>query len=164
MITNELIVEELYDDGTIRSVRLSNSQMDGDFIVSYLDEWDEPRSGPFHFREARHKAAFEELFAAAVPRRLGEAFFARRGQELWFKVQWKGIEINENGLSFYALSLPPYFTLQGLEVKRLNGAEQIAFTTKKDHERNQLVVYIECDSQNLRRADFVLEGTLKKAP
>ncbi|MBK6283647.1 MAG: hypothetical protein IPF54_14255 [Draconibacterium sp.] len=59
MQVNGLIVEELNEQGELKSFVLNNDYRIGDLWIAFPDEYDNPRSGPFHFLDDSYEKLFQ---------------------------------------------------------------------------------------------------------
>ena len=146
MDVKALIVEQLDEDGSLRTLR-----MQPDFrkplIVAFGDEYNEPRRGPFHFLDERYDMAFQEAFASCRVRKVGDARFRNDGGRFSFETSWLGIPTQRNSLTYYAISLPEFAVPELIELKDPHiVGKQYRKTVYRDDQRNRFVIYLECRS------------------
>lgn len=155
MMLKALIVEQLENDGTLRSLKMQPTS-DHSIVVSFADKYDEPRHGPFHFLDEEDEFRFREGFAQCRARRLGGRNFIAKGDSFHVETNWYGIPTERQWLSYYALSLPEFAIPRQISVTdpHRGGHEYRRFVTRDD-DRNRFVIYLECASL-LGRFDFDL--------
>ncbi|QNU66555.1 hypothetical protein EHE19_017140 [Ruminiclostridium herbifermentans] len=148
MYINTAIIEKLEYNGTLKSVELKTSQKIGDLVVAFADEYEEPRSGPFHFRNVKYEREYNKKMEEAKSRRLGAGFFRKDGDEYVFRTQWQGIPTKRQELSYYALMLPEYAIPTLISISDpLSNDIQYRRSIKRDDSNNCFIVYIECTSK-----------------
>jgi hypothetical protein len=108
MMLKAPIVEQLDADGTLRTFQMQPSSEGKDIVVAFVDEYEDDRSGPFHFLNKDDARRFEEGFGQCRVRKVGKAYFNFDGLAYHFEGKWSGIPTERNWLSYYALSLPEF--------------------------------------------------------
>ena len=162
MIVKALIVEQLKEDGTLRSFMMRPASQ-RDLIVAFGDEYDDERSGPFHFHDDRDARRYQEGFARCRARKLGDHYFRHNADSTYHvKTRWLGIPTEKDRLSYYALSLPKFGVPQKLSVADPQAEREYRRTVTLDERRNRYVVYLRCASSvgsfNFELScDFVLD-------
>lgn len=146
MDVKALIVEQLDADGSLRTLR-----MQPDFrkplVVAFGDEYEEPRTGPFHFLDERYDFAFRESFASCRVRRVSASRFRLEGDIYTFETSWHGIPTQKHSLTYYALSLPDFAIPESIILTDPHMfGKQYGKTVYRDDQRNRFVIYLECRS------------------
>ena len=155
MDVSVVIVEQLDLGGELRSFRMKADY--GDHVtVAFADEYDEPRSGPFHFLDRKHEKAFAEGFAECSARKLSASRYSitERGYE--FNTSWRGIPTDRGRLSYYAISLPEFGIPVSVRFFDLRSGREYRKSVDRDDHRNRFVLYLECRSSH-GSFDFGLE-------
>ncbi len=147
MIVNAVIVEQLEESGTLRSFRMRAAQSSSDLTVAFADEYDEKRSGPFHFLDDRDTERYADGFARCRARQLGDNYFRRNSSECHVETHWQGIPTERTYLTYYALSLPEFGIPQQLSVIDPHSSQEYRRTVTRDDQRNRYVVYLRCTSR-----------------
>jgi len=156
MMLRALIVEQLDADGTLRTFKMQPSGHDGKLVVAFADEWDEKRTGPFHFLEEDDEKRFEEGFARCRARKVGSAYFYAKGKTYHFETRWLGIPTERQWLSYYALSLPEFAIPTNLSITDPHRpGKEYGRAIRRDDILHRYVVYLECSS-SLGKFDFVV--------
>lgn len=147
MYINTAIVEKLEMDGTLKSIELKSSQTVGGLVVAFVDEYEEPHSGPFYYRNLKYEDKYKRLMGQAKSRRVGSGFFSKAGNEYVFKTQWIGIPTKRQELSYYALMLPEYTLPTSINLyDPLCENLQYKRSVKRDDLNKCFIIYIECKS------------------
>lgn len=149
-----LIVEQLEANGSIRTLQMLEGRKP--FVVAFANEYEEVRSGPFHFLDDERASAFDEGFAAARTRRLGDDRFQRVGEKYIFNTSWLGIPTKRDWLTYYALSLPQFAVPSQIRLNDPHSGRDYRKSVCRDDQRNRFNVYLECRSK-IGTFDFVLE-------
>jgi hypothetical protein len=142
-----LIVEQLEEDGTIRSFKMERQVGQSDLIVALPDEYDEPRDGPFHFHDPKAALRFSKGFAQCRLRRLGSRHFFRKGAATYHvDLRWAGLPTTGDVLlTYYALSLPKNaFPIKLSVTDQYPPRGQYRRTVTRDDQRRRYVVYLDC--------------------
>ena len=163
MDVKALIVEQLDEDGSLRTLR-----MQPDFrkplIVAFGDEYDEPRGGPFHFLDERYDSVFRESWASCRVRKVGGARFRKEDKFYTFETSWLGIPTQRHSLTYYALSLPEFAIPESIELTDPHRfGKQYGKSVYRDDQRNRFVVYLECRSSR-GTFDFDLRAMFRINP
>ena len=164
MLVKALIVEQLDSDGGLRSFLMEPGGYRENIIVAFPDEYEEERSGPFHFLRPEDAKLFTAGFAECKARRLGRANFQRIDDEINVELSWAGIPTERQSLSYYALSLPEHGIPVELSVSDPHhpGREYRRAVTRDDR-RQRFVVYVNCTS-SVGRFDFAFRCRLRIDP
>lgn len=163
MMLKALIVEQLEEDGTLRSLTMQPSQRGHDLVVAFADEYDDKRSGPFHFLNDREEHLYRDSFANCRARKIGRKHFYQTGDSFHVETSWKGIQTERNWLSYYALSLPKFAIPQRLSVMDPHSNREYRRSVTRDDERHRYTIYLECSSSYGKfdfqfSCDFVLDS------
>lgn len=148
MMVNAIIVEQLSENGTLRSFQMKVNPQFGDLIVAFADEYDDAGNEPFHFLDRRYRKIFNAGFAQCQVRKLSAKGFYKNANEYTFNTYWRGIPTERNYVSYYALLLPEYGLIKKLSVRdpHQNGHEYRRQVIK-DERSNRFIVYLECSSR-----------------
>ncbi len=147
MYINVAIIEKLEYNGTLKSIELKSSRKVRELVVAFVDEYQDPRSGPFHFMEIKYEDEYNKKMKQAKSRRLGAGFFTKEGNEYVFKTQWAGIPTKRLELSYYALMLPNYAIPISVNIyDPLSNNTQYKRSVKRDDFNKCFIIYIECKS------------------
>lgn len=150
-----VIVEQLDEDGTLRTFRMQ-ADYGEHLTIAFADEYEEARSGPFHFLDDRHETAFGHAFAECKVRKVGSVRFSRVNERFSFLTSWTGIPTATRRLSYYALSLPEFAVPTAVKFfDPRSGREYRKYVVRDDH-RRRFVLYLECRSSH-GSFDFVLD-------
>ncbi len=156
MMLKALIVEQLDVDGTLRTFQMQPSTQGKDIVVAFADEYEDKRSGPFHFLDEDDARRFEEGFSGCRTRKVGKAYFSFDGRAYHFEGKWSGIPTERNWVSYYALSLPEFAIPVSLSVADPHRPErEYKRAIRRDDTRHRYIVYLECSS-SFGRFDFVI--------
>lgn len=155
MLLKALIVEQLEENGTLRSLKMQPGK-GHELVVAFGDEYDEPRAGPFHFYDHRDEQRFAKGFAQCKARQLGQRSFTKSDKIYHAEISWYGIPTQARWLSYYALSLPKCAipTRVSIADPHVPGKEYRRYVARDDS-RQRFVIYLECSS-SLGRFDFDL--------
>ena len=164
MMLKALIVEQLEEDGTLRTLTMQPSAEGFDLVVAFADEYDEMRSGPFHFLSHTDEHRYRDGFAKCRARQIGSGHFYRKGESFHVETSWTGIRTERNRLSYYALSLPEFSIPHRLSVADPHTSREYRRSVTRDDKRNRYVIYLQCTSSygqfDFRLScDFVLDPT-----
>jgi CHAT domain len=148
IIVNSLIVEQLDYNGTSKVFKMMSTDRYGDLVVALLDEYEEPREGPFHFLDHQYAKIFSKDFAKCQSRKLGTKNFFELHGNYQFCTKWRGIPTKQRSLSYYALSLPEYGIIKAISIRDPKNGEELSRSVIRDDQRNRFVIYIECRVSN----------------
>ena len=146
MMLKALIVEQLEEDGILRTLTMQPSAEGHDLVVAFADEYDERRSGPFHFLSHEDEHRYRDGFANCRARKIGSSHFYRQGKSFHVETSWTGIRTERNWLSYYALSLPTFGIPHRLSVADPRTNREYRRSVTRDDERNRYVIYLRCTS------------------
>lgn len=150
-----VIVEQLDSNGTLRTFRMQADYGDR-LIVAFADEYEEPRSGPFHFLDDRHESAFQKAFAECKRRRVSSSRFFERNGISHFVTSWAGIPTERQRLSYYAICLPEHAIPTSVRFTDPRSGWEYKKAIVRDDQRQRFILYLECRSSN-GTFDFALE-------
>lgn len=161
MNVRALIVEQLEADGSLRTFRM----VPGRHLVTvaFPEEYQDQRSGPFHFLNREEERRFSEGFATAQVRRVGPDRFKVSEGRYVFITSWQGIPTERNYLTYYALSLPEQAVPEKIRVSDPHSGHEYKKHVTRDDDRKRFVIYIECRSSR-GMFDFKLETAFRIAP
>jgi hypothetical protein len=156
MMLKALIVEQLDADGTLRTFEMQPSTRGKHIVVAFADEYEDDRSGPFHFLNEDDARRFEKGFAACRIRKVGKTHFSSFGQKYRFEEKWLGIPTERHWLSYYALSLPEFAVPVSLSINDPHRpGHEYKRAIRRDDTRHRYVIYLDCSS-SYGRFDFVI--------
>jgi hypothetical protein len=159
MLLKALIVEQLDADGILRTFRMQVPDEDHHIVVAFADEYEEERSGPFHFLHEKDAKRFDEGFARCRTRRIGTPHFHFDGRAYHVEVTWSGIPTQVHWLSYYALSLPVFAIPERLSIiDPHRQSREYNRAIRRDDLRHRYIIYLECSS-SYGRFDFALNCT-----
>ncbi|MHC4425549.1 MAG: hypothetical protein ACYSYV_05560 [Planctomycetota bacterium] len=161
MDVRALIVEQLEADGSLRTFRM----VPGRHLVTvaFPEEYQNQRSGPFHFLNREEERRFGEGFATAQARRVGADRFKVSKGRYMFRTSWQGIPTEHNYLTYYALSLPEQAVPDEIRAYDPHSGHEYKKHVTRDDDRKRFVIYIDCRSSR-GMFDFVLETAFRLAP
>ena len=155
MDVTAVLVEQLDLNGTLRTFRMK-SDNDEQITIAFANEYDQLRSGPFHFLERQREHSFDTGFAECVRRHVSKDRFKRIGRtEYEFNTSWFGITTERQRLSYYALSLPEYAIPKQVRFSDPRTPREFNKKVQRDLQRNRFILYLECRSSH-GSFDFVL--------
>jgi len=124
--------------------------------VALADQFDEPRSGPFHFFDDRHERAFQSAFAECRVRRVSGSRLRNNEGRFQFVAPWAGIPTKEQHLTYYALCLPEHAIPVRVLATDPRSRREHKKVVVRDDQRERFVVYLEWKSSH-GSFDFRLE-------
>ena len=163
MQVNGLIVEELNERGELKSFVLNKDYNIGDLWIAFPEEYDNPRSGPFHFLDDSYEKVFSTVYQNKSMRKVGSKRLQNVGyNQFEFYTNWDNIPVQASWeLYYYSLYLPkhayPISVDFNLSIKNQWDDKLIKFV--KDKER--YIIYIMCkgsdEQYNKRPQDLKLK-------
>ncbi|MBE8992465.1 hypothetical protein [Nostoc sp. LEGE 12450] len=148
MLVHSLIVEQLNLDGTLKTFRMRSSPKYGEITVAFVDEYEEPREGPFYFLDKNYTQSYIEGFAECEARRLGKKYFRCLEASYEISISWYNISTKSNELSIYSLSLPKYAIPKRLHITDPHNCfHEFQRYLLKDEQNNCFIVYLLCKSR-----------------
>lgn len=150
-----VIVEQLDSNSTLRTFRMQAEYGDR-LIVAFADEYEEPRSGPFHFLDDQHEKAFRKAFAECKSRRVSSSRFSTSNGIFHFVTSWTGIPTERQRLSYYALCLPEHAIPLSVKFTDPRSGREYRKAIVRDDQRQRFILYLECRS-SYGTFDFALE-------
>jgi len=150
-----VIVEQLDANGALRTFRMQAEQGER-LTVAFADEFDDSRSGPFHFFDDRHELAFQSAFAECKVRHVSSSRLRSSEGMFHFLTSWAGIPTESQRLSYYALCLPEYAIPVRVRLTDPRSGREYKKAIVRDDQRGRFVLYLECRSSH-GSFDFALE-------
>ena len=162
MMLKAAIIEQVENDGSLRTFVMQPGESGGHITVALPNEYAERRDSPFHFLDPADEIRFREGFARCRARRLGAQNFRQSGDSITLRsLQWSGIPTAQYHLSYYTLAFPEFAIPTRLSVTDPHHpGREYRRQVIRDDERNRWAVYLECAS-SLGRFDFVLAADLQ---
>lgn len=157
-----VIFEQLDADGTLRTLRM-NANHPERLLVAFAGEYEEPRSGPFHFLDDGHESEFRRAFAECKSRRVSRSRFSSVDGAFHFESSWAGVRTKEYSLSYYALCLPEYAIPSKVVFTDPRSHREYKKSVVRDDQRNRFILYLECRS-SFGSFDFSLEVDFRVSP
>lgn len=147
MEINTIIVEQLEWDGTIKSLTLKKNYELGDLYISFANEYEDERSGPFHFQDQRYESKFQEQFANCTKRKLGKDRFSTIDTGIQFQNSWHNIPTSNGRLTYYALYLPEFAFPEKIKFTDPRSPDrEFRKSVMKDNDKKRFVIYLPCRS------------------
>ena len=132
-----------------------------DLWVARFDEYQDPRSGPFHILEPEQEREFAHQLQHARSRRTGR-YEELGGGSVRFNTEWRGIPTERSGLSCYALCLPEDGVPDSIEFSDPHQSGRLyRYHAAYDDKVSRVVCYLECRS-SYGSFDFDLSVTLHR--
>jgi hypothetical protein len=150
-----VIVEQLDSNSALRTFRMQ-AEHGGRLTVAFADEYEEPRSGPFHFLDELHESAFRNAFAECKSRRVHSSRFTSSDGLFHFHTSWLGIPTERRHLSYYALCLPEHAIPTRVRFTDPRSEREYKKAVVRDDQRERYVLYLACRSSH-GAFDFALE-------
>jgi hypothetical protein len=154
-----VIFEQLDPDGVLRTLRMQ-AKPGEQLIVALADEYEEARSGPFHFLSDQHEAEFQKAFAECKSRRLSTSRYSKVNGGFHFVTSWVGIPTERRRLSYYALCLPQNAIPTKVRFFNPRTGEEYKKAIMRDDQRHRFILYLECRS-SYSTFDFALEANFR---
>lgn len=140
-----VIVEQLELDGSLRTFRMQAGP-ESPITIALANEYEEPRSGPFHFLDERYERQFEKAFAGCRVRKIGHDNFFETDNKYSFNTSWRGIPTEQGRLSYYALYLPKFAIPSEVNFFAIRSDREYQKTVIRDDLKKRYVLYLECRS------------------
>ena len=144
MNVNGLIIEELNENGDLKSFVLNKDYQIGDLWIAFPDEYDSPRNSPFHFLDDSYEKLFDSVSKRHKMRKVGGQRFRKLDKNTFeFFTGWDNIPVD--GLYYYSLYLPKYaipLNMNVFIIKSMYERHERVEKIVKDKER--YIVYIPC--------------------
>jgi len=150
-----VIVEQIDANGALRTFRMQAGAGER-LTVAFADEYDDERSGPFHFLNDRHERQFQKAFAECKVRKVSEARFSSSNGNFRFLTSWAGIPTERQRLSYYALCLPEHALPVRVTFTDPRSGREYKKAVVRDGLRRRFVLYLECRSSH-GSFDFTLD-------
>jgi hypothetical protein len=155
MDVGAVIVEQLDSDGTLKTFRLQ-AEYGKPLTVAFASEYDEPRSGPFHFLDRDYERAFDERFAECRSRKVSGDRLRTDLKTTIFSTSWTGIPTKSKRISYYALSLPRFSVPNNVRFFDPRSGRDYKKVVARDDANCRFILYLECRS-SYGTFDFGLE-------
>ncbi len=152
MFVRSVIYEQLDADGTLKTLLMSS---DEHLIVALAGDYDEPRSGAFHFLLDDDEVRFSEKLTRCRRRKLGRNQFRSGDDSFEFSTEW--FNVPAVGDAYYALSLPEFGLVKGVSLHAPGTSQQYLRTVVRDDLKNRFVIYLRCRPQRQETFSFELE-------
>lgn len=147
--------------GTLKSITMNASPIIGEMVVAFVDEYEEPRQGPFHFLDNSYEDIFNKRNNECKVRKLGSERFNINEDQYNFTTQWEGIPTARNELSYYTLSLPRFGIPESINISDLIKTDvSYNYSLIKDELKQCYILYLPCRSR-FGSFNFVLNCTFK---
>jgi hypothetical protein len=159
MILKAVVIDQLEHDGHLRTFKMF-AEPGQDITVAFADEYEDLRSGPFHFLDEHRETEFAKAFGECKVWKLPKSRFSMVNDEGVFKHSWANIPTERSSLSYYALSLPELAVPTRVEFKDPHSDRLYSNRTIRDDQRNRIVLYLECRSSR-GSFDFSLHVTFR---
>lgn len=156
MEVKALIIEQIEADGTIKTLQLS-PKYNQPLVVAFAEEYEETRSGPFHFLNEKYEAIYKENLALIKKRKLGKNAFIKNENEFTYKTFWKGLPTLNGPLTYYSLLLPEFAIPNKIQIFDPHSNREYKKYVYRDDKKNRFVIYLECRSR-YGVFDFSLEA------
>jgi hypothetical protein len=147
MDVSVVIVEQIEENGSMRTFKM-RSEPGNDLIIAFAGEYDEERSGPFHFLDGRHEKTFSAAFAECKMRKVSRVRLQSDNGRFRFQTSWLGIPTERRRLSYYALSLPEFAIPNTVTFTDPRSPREYRKSVVRDDQRNRFVLYLECRSSH----------------
>jgi hypothetical protein len=157
-----VIIEQLEENGDLRTFRM-RAESGEPMTVAFADEYEDDRSGPFHFLDGGHEREYREGFAECKARKLGATRFQRLHDRYAVRTSWVNIPTERNRLSYYCLCLPACAIPLSIDFSDPRSGRQYTKNVVRDDRRGRFVLYLECRSSH-GAFDFTLTVDFVIAP
>jgi len=158
MQVNGLIVEELNENGDLKSFVLNKDYQIGNLWIAFPEEFDSPRNGPVHFLSDAYEKLFDSVYKNHKIRKVKDERLKQLDKNTFeFFTNWDNIPVKAiYEIYYYALHLPKYAIpiTMNISVKRdeYDKNDRIEKIVK---DKDRYIVYIPCKglngtSQNLK--------------
>jgi len=153
MQVNGLIVEEINEQGELKSFVLNKDYKLGDLWIAFPDEYETDREGPFHFLNQQYQKLFSTVYQDVQMRKVGGSRFRQLGNQTFeFSTNWDNIPVKESyELYYYSLFLPTFAYPKNIEfdlsVKTGWDRDNLCKVVK---DKNRYVIYVVCKGSDDR--------------
>jgi len=148
MNIHALIIEQLDWDGQLKSFTLQSQAELGQMWVAFPNEYQNERTGPYHFLDGNYENLFQQQRAKCRNGKLPSEKFYERDGHFNFTTTWNGIPTKIYDLTFYSLYLPEYaIPDQIIITDTYSPSKQFSKTVYRDDAKKKYVVYLECRSK-----------------
>lgn len=147
MNIHALIIEHLEWSGQLKSFTLQSKQELGQMWVAFPNEYENERSGPYHFLDSNYENLFEQKKAKCRNARLTKENFYEQDGHYNFATTWNQIPTQRYDLTFYSLYFPEYAIPDEIIITdTYQPDKQFNKTVYRDDVKKRYIVYLECRS------------------
>jgi hypothetical protein len=139
-----VVFEQLEINGELRSFTMEVN--DAPIYVSFLQNYDDERSGPVHFLDKKFERQFRRGLAECKTLHLAVENYRKVEGRFQFSTRWKGIRTERSRLSYYALSLPTNAVPVIVKTSDPLTGKVFSKAVVRDDQRQRYVVYLGCRS------------------
>lgn len=152
MQVNGLIIEELNENGDLKSFVLNRDYKIGDLWIAFPEEYDSPRNSPFHFLDDSYEELFDSVYEKHKMRKVKDERFRQLDKNIYeFFTNWDNIPVRESyELYYYALYLPKYAIPININVsvkKDIYDGDEVEKIVK---DKDRYIIYVPCKGSNDR--------------
>ncbi|MCE1118709.1 MULTISPECIES: hypothetical protein [Pseudomonas] len=141
-----IIIEQLDNDGSVVTLEMDAGKAPH-LMVALANEYQNDRSGPFHFLRADDERKFNKRLAQCVRRRLGpERLIQHSASDFTYHSHWRGLRTCRHHWSYYALSLPLQVTPVAIRASDPSNGHEYRHRLIFDKQKERYVVYLGFDS------------------
>lgn len=147
MEIHAIIIEQLEWEGILKSFTLQSQPELGQMWVAFPNEYQNERTGPFHFLDANYENLFEQKKAKCREAKLADEKFFQENGDYSFSTTWNQIPTQRQQLTFYSLYFPEYAIPDEIKISDTYASERLfKKTVYRDDEKKRYAVYLECRS------------------
>ncbi|WP_448138447.1 hypothetical protein [Sphingobacterium siyangense] len=147
MNIHAIIIEQLEWDGRLKSFSLQAQRDLGEMWVAFPNEYQNERTGPFHFLDSEYENLFEHRKAKCRNAKLASDKFYEKDNQFYISTTWNEIPTKRHQLTFYALYLPEYAIPDKIEISDTYLSNKLFNKmVYRDSDKNRFIVYLECKS------------------
>jgi hypothetical protein len=148
MDTHALIIEQLEWNGILKSFTLEATPDLGKMWVAYPDEYEDERTGAFHFLDEGYENLFEQKLAKCRNAKLPNEKFNMDGDNFHFTTTWNNIPTKSGHLTFYSLYLPEFAVPDEVHIlDTFQKEKEFKKVIYRDDPKNRYIVFLECRSK-----------------
>jgi len=147
MNVHALIIEQLEWDRKLKSFTLQAQHDFGQMWVAFPNEYEDERSGPYHFLDKNYENLFEQKKAKCKTAILTSEKFSVQEEMVTFRTIWNGIPTQRNNLTFYSLYLPEFAVPDEIIITDTYQPEKLFNkTVYRDDIKKRYIIHLECRS------------------
>ena len=147
MDIHAIIIEQLEWDGQLKSFTLQSQRELGQMWVAFPNEYQNERTGPFHFLDSDYENLFEQKKAKCRNAKLTSDKFYEKDNKFHFSTTWNQIPTQRHQLTFYSLYFPEYAIPDEIVISDTYVPDKLFNKmVYRDDEKKRYVVYLECRS------------------